>query len=157
MPRKGGQQSVLSFARPAPSPFSAALLDGLFRFACLCGPGAWELAGDHDAWAGAPMAQSGALCDPLAFRIDGTESPRVGDTWTILLTCDGDVATGAMRIAFDPPDFVRWDGEIQATFLEAGTATLLGQGGTVRTTREVTVEPCGSLGSGAAPLRRRRG
>ncbi len=90
---------------------------------------------------GIDAAQTGELCDPLAFRVDGAEPPHVGDTWTILLTCDGDVATGAMRIAFDPPDFVRWDGEIQATFPEAGTATLLGQVGTVRTTRQVTVEP----------------
>lgn len=35
--------------------------DGRYRFACLCGPGAWALAGDHDAWAGAPMSAAGEL------------------------------------------------------------------------------------------------
>lgn len=35
--------------------------EGRYRFACLCGPGAWQLAGDHDGWAGAPMTQAGAL------------------------------------------------------------------------------------------------
>jgi hypothetical protein len=79
------------------------------------------------------------VCDPLTFRIDGPEAPRVGDTWTILLACDGTVATGAMRIAFDPPDFVSWEDEIYATFREAGTATLIGQVGTTRETMDVTV------------------
>jgi hypothetical protein len=88
----------------------------------------------------APDADTtGEVCDPLAFRIDGPDAPRIGDTWTILLTCDGDVATGAMRIAFDPPDFVSWEDEIYATFREAGSATLIGQVGTVRETMDVTV------------------
>lgn len=34
---------------------------GSHLFACLCGEGDWSLAGDHDDWAGSPMAQSGAL------------------------------------------------------------------------------------------------
>ena len=87
----------------------------------------------------ADVAPTGEVCEPLNFRIDGPEAPRVGDTWTILLTCDGDVATGAMRIAFDPPDFVSWEDEIYATFREAGTATLIGQVGTTRETMDVTV------------------
>ncbi len=35
--------------------------DGTFLFACLCGPGGWSLIGDHNAWAPAPMGQSGPL------------------------------------------------------------------------------------------------
>lgn len=34
---------------------------GSFLFACLCGPGHWQLAGDHDAWAGADLQQTGPL------------------------------------------------------------------------------------------------
>ncbi len=34
---------------------------GGYLFACLCGPGQWQLAGDHDAWAGADMQQTGPL------------------------------------------------------------------------------------------------
>ncbi|MBK7826668.1 alpha/beta hydrolase-fold protein [Nannocystis sp.] len=34
---------------------------GSYLFACLCGPGQWQLAGDHDAWAGADLQQTGAL------------------------------------------------------------------------------------------------
>ncbi len=36
-------------------------LDGDYLFACLCGPGAWELAGDHNGWVGAPMQTTGPL------------------------------------------------------------------------------------------------
>ena len=35
--------------------------DGTFLFACLCGDGPWYLAGDHDGWAGAEMAEAGDL------------------------------------------------------------------------------------------------
>ncbi|MCK6502202.1 hypothetical protein L6R53_02155 [Myxococcota bacterium] len=34
---------------------------GSFLFGCLCGDGAWALAGDHDGWVGAAMERSGAL------------------------------------------------------------------------------------------------
>jgi hypothetical protein len=32
--------------------------DAGFLFACLCGPGSWALAGDHEGWSGAPMAEA---------------------------------------------------------------------------------------------------
>jgi predicted alpha/beta superfamily hydrolase len=35
--------------------------DGDYLFACLCGPGHWQLAGDHDAWAGADLQPAGPL------------------------------------------------------------------------------------------------
>jgi len=34
---------------------------GGFLFACLCGPGDWNLVGDHNGWADAPMAMTGPL------------------------------------------------------------------------------------------------
>lgn len=34
---------------------------GGFLFACLCGPGAWSLAGDHNGWVPAPMSTTGPL------------------------------------------------------------------------------------------------
>jgi hypothetical protein len=34
---------------------------GTHLFACTCGPGDWAVAGDHDGWAGAPMAAAGEL------------------------------------------------------------------------------------------------
>ncbi|MDC0722897.1 alpha/beta hydrolase [Nannocystis bainbridge] len=41
--------------------FPVAAASGGFLFACLCGQGAWTLAGDHDDWAPAPMSQAGSL------------------------------------------------------------------------------------------------
>ncbi len=34
---------------------------GSYYFGCLCGAGDWELVGDHDGWAGAPLATAGEL------------------------------------------------------------------------------------------------
>ncbi len=77
-------------------------------------------------------------CDVVGFQIDGPEAPRVGDSWTILLTCDDAIVTGAFRLAFSPPDFVRWE-DTTATFRRAGSATLTGQAGTRRATMDVVV------------------
>jgi hypothetical protein len=41
--------------------FPVATASGGFLFACLCGPGAWALAGDHNGWAPTPMSQAGPL------------------------------------------------------------------------------------------------
>ncbi|PCC75050.1 Putative esterase [Nannocystis exedens] len=41
--------------------FPVATASGGFLFACLCGQGAWGLAGDHNDWAPAPMSQAGPL------------------------------------------------------------------------------------------------
>jgi len=38
-----------------------ATAGGTFLFACLCGPGGWNLAGAHNGWADAPMATTGPL------------------------------------------------------------------------------------------------
>lgn len=34
---------------------------GSFLFGCLCGPGTWNLSGDHNGWTDTPMAATGAL------------------------------------------------------------------------------------------------
>lgn len=36
-------------------------IDGAYLFACLCGPGDWQLAGAHNQWTDAPMATAGPL------------------------------------------------------------------------------------------------
>lgn len=41
--------------------FPIAAASGGYLFACLCGPGDWNLAGDHNAWAPEPMALVGPL------------------------------------------------------------------------------------------------
>lgn len=41
--------------------FPVAAAAGGFLFACLCGPGEWNLAGDHNGWAPQPMALAGPL------------------------------------------------------------------------------------------------
>ncbi len=48
--------------------------DGTYLFGCLCGPGVWQLAGDHDGWAGAEMAQTGELwaIEVSIFEPDGS-------------------------------------------------------------------------------------
>lgn len=38
-----------------------ATTNGTFLFACLCGPGQWQLAGDHDEWTGADLQTAGPL------------------------------------------------------------------------------------------------
>jgi hypothetical protein len=79
-----------------------------------------------------------APCDVVGFQIDGPSAPRVGDSWTILLTCDDALVTGAFRVAFTPPDFAELRNNV-ATFIQPGTAVLTGQVGTRRATMDVTV------------------
>lgn len=58
----GDRDAAETLARVASSgglPVETA--DGTFLFACLCGDGAWYLAGDHDGWAGAEMERAGEL------------------------------------------------------------------------------------------------
>ncbi len=130
-PRRGEQAFVRAAARGRR--YIAVML---VLFAMACTP---TLPYDSSTDTASVEVQTPQACRSVDFRIDGSEAPQVGDTWAILLTCDGDVATGAMRIAFDPPDFVSWEDEIYATFRRAGTATLHGQVGTVRASRPVTV------------------
>ena len=77
-------------------------------------------------------------CGVVGFQIDGPEAPRVGDSWTILLTCDEAIVTGAFRLAFTPPDFAELRNNV-ATFIQPGSASLMGQAGTRRATMDVVV------------------
>ena len=52
-------EALNTIARRGGLPVATA--GGDYLFACLCGPGAWQLAGDHDNWAGAPMNAAGPL------------------------------------------------------------------------------------------------
>jgi hypothetical protein len=47
-------EALLAVSRGAGLPVRT---DGGFLFACLCGPGSWSLAGDHEGWSGQPMAE----------------------------------------------------------------------------------------------------
>ncbi len=48
--------------------------EGTFLFGCLCGAGSWQLAGDHDGWAGAEMDQTDELwsIEVAIFEPDGS-------------------------------------------------------------------------------------
>lgn len=78
-------------------------------------------------------------CTELEIRVNGEDPPSVGDTWTMLLICDGAVMTGALRVMWDPNDIATVENGTQSTFLYAGEATLTIQAGSQRASRDVTV------------------
>jgi hypothetical protein len=82
----------------------------------------------------------GASCETLEIFHDGPDAPSVGDSWQLVLKCDGATLTGAVRFFFEPADFVTWEGQ-RVTFEYAGDAVLTAQAGTRRTTLDVTVTP----------------
>ncbi len=77
-------------------------------------------------------------CETLEIHVDGQDPPSVGDTWTMLLKCDGAVLYGAMRVIWTPNDIATVDENV-SVFQYAGDATLLLQAGSRRQTREVTI------------------
>ena len=57
---------------------------GAFLFACLCGPGTWTVAGDHDDWTGVAMTQASDLwwVELAIPEPDGSRYKfRSADTW----------------------------------------------------------------------------
>jgi hypothetical protein len=114
--------------------------------ACSTGSIAFETGGDTSASDTSPDEDTqdeenvGASCEELEILHDGADVPSVGDTWQLVLKCDGVPLTGAVRFFFEPADFVIWDGH-RVTFEYAGDAVLTGQAGTRRTTLDVTVTP----------------
>jgi hypothetical protein len=76
-------------------------------------------------------------CEELEIEFEGPPQPRVGDSWTLQLFCDGALMLNTI-LRFDPPEFASVD-DMTATFLYAGTATLRMQAGTTREYLEVTV------------------
>jgi hypothetical protein len=120
-----------------------------FSLLLACSPGAIGLGGGGDT-ADVPddspppdeedEENVGAVCEELEILHDGPDVPSVGDTWSLVLKCDGVPLTGAVRFFFVPADFVTWDGH-RVTFQYAGDAVLTGQAGTRRTTLDVSVTP----------------
>jgi hypothetical protein len=84
--------------------------------------------------------ESAADCEELSLAIDGPEPPRVDDSWTVWMWCDGALLTGTMVMRFDPPDVAEVHDNV-ATFLEPGTAMMRFQVGSRRVDQEVSVEP----------------
>ncbi len=79
-------------------------------------------------------------CEVLEIDPLGPSPPRVGDTWTVWLRCDGATLMGWTVLRFDPTDFADVDGN-EATFRYAGDARMTIQVGTYRESMDVTVEP----------------
>lgn len=77
-------------------------------------------------------------CDEVTVYVDGRDPPQVGDTWTVLLRCDGTTLTGPMVLRIEPEDLALLD-ENTLTFQREGTGTVRAQVGSFRATREVTV------------------
>ncbi len=83
-------------------------------------------------------AEEGHACSDLELRVDGPETPIVGDTWGLILRCDGAVLTGTLRFFSVPATLASFD-ENFATFVEPGDGEIWGQAGTRRVSVPVTV------------------
>lgn len=70
-------------------------------------------------------------CDHVAVDFSGPDDPKVGDTWTVFLECDGTNITSGLVIHLDPADLASVDGR-SITFSRAGSGTLTVQGGAER-------------------------
>ena len=77
-------------------------------------------------------------CDELEIRYTGPDEPVVGDSWSVLLYCDGALLTGPLVLRFNPPEFATID-ENTVTFVQVGTAEMRVQVGAMRETMDVTV------------------
>ena len=77
-------------------------------------------------------------CEELEIRTQGPDAPAVGDSWSVLLYCDGALLTGPLVLRFDPPDFADVS-DNTVTFTQAGTAEMRVQVGSQRQTMDVTV------------------
>ena len=78
-------------------------------------------------------------CDEVTVWVDGKDPPQVGDTWTVLLRCDGTTMTGPMVLRIEPSDLAKLD-ENTLTFQREGEGTVRAQVGSFRATREVEVK-----------------
>jgi hypothetical protein len=79
-------------------------------------------------------------CGVVELDVDGPEAPKVGDSWTVWLRCDGATMLGATVLRFDPPTIATLDDNV-ATFVEAGDATMTMQVGAYRESLTLTVAP----------------
>ena len=79
-------------------------------------------------------------CGVVELDVQGPEAPKVGDSWTVWLRCDGATMLGATVLRFDPPSIATLDDNV-ATFVEAGETTMTMQVGAYRETLTFTVAP----------------
>ncbi|MBK7757676.1 MAG: hypothetical protein IPI35_15000 [Deltaproteobacteria bacterium] len=79
-------------------------------------------------------------CGVVELDVQGPEAPKVGDSWTVWLRCDGATMLGATVLRFDPPSIATLDDNV-ATFVEAGETTMTMQVGVYRETLTFTVAP----------------
>ncbi|MFK7931290.1 MAG: hypothetical protein AB8H79_24115 [Myxococcota bacterium] len=79
-------------------------------------------------------------CDETELFIDGPDSPRVSQSWTVLMRCDGDTLAGPMIVRFTPSELVTID-ENEVTFVGDGDGELRVQVGVFVETLAVTIRP----------------
>ena len=77
-------------------------------------------------------------CEEVSIKVIGEEPPTVDSTWTVYMSCDGAVMTGATVVRIDPPDFASIADNV-ITWTTAGEAVLSVQIGSVRLTEDVVV------------------
>lgn len=78
-------------------------------------------------------------CDEVTVYVDGRDPPQVGDTWTVLLRCDGTTITGPMILRIDPDELAFLE-ENTLRFEQQGQGEVFAQVGSFRATRPVSVE-----------------
>lgn len=69
----------------------------------------------------------------------GTDSPSVGDEWTVWLRCDGAILTGPTVIRFDPLDFASVEDNV-ITFARSGEGWMRLQTGVEWAELDIVVE-----------------
>jgi len=79
-------------------------------------------------------------CDETSLFIDGPDEPRVSQSWTVLMRCDGDTLVGPMVVRIDPSSLASID-DNELTFNEAGEGQLRVQVGVYVERMDVTVLP----------------
>jgi hypothetical protein len=77
-------------------------------------------------------------CEELEIDFAGEDPPVVGDVWTLLPKCDGNVLVGAVVIQVDPPSAALLD-ETVLTWAEAGPAEIMLQAGSKKAYLDVEV------------------
>lgn len=79
-------------------------------------------------------------CGVVELDVQGPAEPRVGDSWTVWLRCDGATMLGATVLRFDPPTIATLEDNV-ATFVDSGDATMTMQVGAYRESLSLTVAP----------------
>lgn len=99
------------------------MLAVLLAFVACTGPTLEDSSSSVDTDADQPS--TGNACDEVWMKVDGPESPVVGDTWTVWLYCDDALMTGATVLNVDPPSAASIEEDTtNLTWLEPGEATV---------------------------------